>query len=78
MWHDTKELVSEPSTVPRCFSLYHMDHITVQTPPVTHGPRGSSVQVDCPIAACTFEHMVKTADFFPGQGDISLVAIYFR
>ena len=28
--------------------------ITLQTPPVTHGPRASSVQVDCPIAACAF------------------------
>ena len=23
MWHDTKEIVSEPRTVPRCFSLYY-------------------------------------------------------
>ena len=26
MWHDTKEIDSEPRTVPRCFSLYHLDH----------------------------------------------------
>ena len=26
MWHDTKEIVSEPKTVPRCFSLYNLDH----------------------------------------------------
>ena len=53
--------------------------ITLQTPPVIHRPRGSSVQVDCPIAACAFAlHMVNAADFSPGQVDISLVAIYFR
>ena len=28
--------------------------ITLQTPPVTHGPQAGSVQVDCPIAACAF------------------------
>ena len=28
--------------------------ITLQRPPVTHDPRASSVQVDCPIAACAF------------------------
>ena len=28
--------------------------ITLQRSPVTHGPRASSVQVDCPIAACAF------------------------
>ena len=26
MWHDTNKIVSEPRTVPRCFSLYHLDH----------------------------------------------------
>ena len=51
MWHDTKETVSKPRTVPRYFSLYHLDHVIS---PVTHGPRASSVQVDCPIAACAF------------------------
>ena len=25
MWHDTKEIVSEPRTVPRCFSFYRLD-----------------------------------------------------
>ena len=56
MWHVAKEIVSEPRTVPPCFSIYHLDHghITLQTPPVTHAPRASSVQVDCPIAACVF------------------------
>ena len=28
--------------------------ITLQIPPVAHCPRPSSVQVDCPIAACAF------------------------
>ena len=27
---------------------------TLQTPPATHGPGTSSVQVDCPIAGCAF------------------------
>ena len=26
MWYDTKEIVSDSRTVPRCFSLYHSDH----------------------------------------------------
>ena len=26
MWHDTKEIVAEPRTVPRCFSLYFLDN----------------------------------------------------
>ena len=34
--------------------LFGRTVITLQTPPVTHGPRGSSVQVDCTIAACAF------------------------
>ena len=52
--------------------------ITLQTPPVTHGPRGSSVQVDYPIAVCAFaQHVVNIADFFPGHSNISLVAISF-
>ena len=25
-----------------------------KTPPVTHGPQASSMQVDCPIAGCAF------------------------
>ena len=25
MWRDTKEIVSEPNIVPRCFSLYYLD-----------------------------------------------------
>ena len=74
MWHDTKKIVSEPRTVPRCFSLYYLDQvITLQTPPVTYAPRTSSVQVRCPIAACAF----ATADKGPRLVDISLVAIYF-
>ena len=40
--------------VPRCFSLYRTARtvITLYTPPVPHGPRGSSVQVDSTIAVC--------------------------
>ena len=30
--------------------------ITLQIPPVTYGPRASSVQVGCPIAACAFAY----------------------
>ena len=26
MWHDTKEIVSEPRIVSRCFSQYYLDH----------------------------------------------------
>ena len=32
--------------------LFGRKVITLQTPPVTHGPRASSVQVDCPITGC--------------------------
>ena len=59
--------------------LFRRTVLTLQTPPVTHGPRASSVEVDCPIAACAFAwHVVNTADFSPRQVDISFVAIYFR
>ena len=34
MWHDTKEIVLEPRTVPRCFSLYYLDH--------SHNPSNTS------------------------------------
>ena len=52
--------------------------ITLRTPPVTHGPQASSVQVDSPTVGCGFaSHMVDTADFVPRLVDISLVAIYF-
>ena len=65
MWHDTKEIASEPRTVLRCFSLYYLDH--------SHNPSNitscdlcapaSSVQVGCPIAACAFaKYMINTAD----------------
>ena len=53
--------------------------ITLQTPPVTHAPQWSSVQVGCRIAGCAFaQHMVSTADKGPRLVDISLVAINFR
>ena len=26
MWHDAKEIVSEPKIVSRCFLLYYLDH----------------------------------------------------
>ena len=39
--------------------------ITLQVPPLTHGPRASSVQIDSITAACAFaQHMVNTAEFF--------------
>ena len=34
MWHDTKKIVSEPRTVPRCLSLYYLDH--------SHNPSNTS------------------------------------
>ena len=53
--------------------------ITLQTPPVTHGPRPSSVQVDCDFAGCAFAYYtVNTADKGTRLVDISLVAKYFR
>ena len=54
MWHGDKEVASEPKTVARCFSLYRTGRtaMTLYIPPVPHGPRGSSVQVDSIIAAC--------------------------
>ena len=52
--------------------------MTLRTPSVPHGPRGSSVQVDSIIAACaSAQHMVNNADPPRGEVDISLVAIYF-
>ena len=40
--------------------------ITLQTPPVTHCPRASSVQLDSIIIECAFaQHMVNTADKSP-------------
>ena len=59
--------------------LFGRTVITLQTPPVTHGPRASSVQIDCPTAGCAFAwYMVSTADKGPILVDISLAAIYFR
>ena len=80
MWHGDKEVASEPRTVPRCLSLYHTGRtvITLYTPPVSHGPRGSSVQVDSIMAACaSASHMVNNADPASRQVGIFLVAIYF-
>ena len=80
MWHDTKKIVSEPRTVPRCFSLYYLDH--------SHNPSNTSCDL-CPpdeLGAGTlpYRHVcicvahVNTADKGPRLVDISLVAIYFR
>ena len=80
MWHDTQEIVSEPKWF-HAVSPYTIwtTVITLQTPPVTHGPRASSVQVGCHITGCAFAyHMVNNADKGPRLVDISLVAIYFR
>ena len=41
MWHDTKKIVSEPRTVPRCFSLYYLDH--------NHNPSNTSCDLCPPI-----------------------------
>ena len=56
MWHDAKEIVSEPKDRSSLFLtiLFGRMVITLQTPPVMYGPRASSVQVDCTIAACAF------------------------
>ena len=40
MWHDTKEIVSEPRTVPCCFSLYYLDH--------SHNPSNTSCDLCAP------------------------------
>ena len=39
MWHDTNKIISEPRTVPRCFSLYYLDH--------SHNPSNTSCDL-CP------------------------------
>ena len=81
MWHDTKEIVSEPRTVPRCFSLYYLDH--------SHNPSNTSCDPWPPgqlgagrlpyyRRVCICVAHVNTADFGPRLIDISLVAIYFR
>ena len=69
MWHDTKEIVSEPRTVPRCFSLYYLDH--------GHNPSNTSCDLWPPD-----ELGVGRLPYRRVKGlrlvDISLVAIYFR
>ena len=80
MWHDTKEIVSEPRMVPRCFSLYYLDH--------GHNPSKTSCDPWPPgelgagrlpyRRVCIWVAHVNTADKGPRLVDISLVAIYFR
>ena len=80
MWHDTKEIVSEPRTVPRCFSLYYLDH--------SHNPSNTSCDLYAPgelgAGRLPYRHVCicvvhdKHCRVRPRQVDISLVAIYFR
>ena len=80
MWHDTKEIVSEPRTVPRCFSLYCLDH--------GHNPSNTSCELWPPDElivgrlpyrrVCIRVARGNTTDKGPRLVDISLVAIYFR
>ena len=82
MWHDTEKIVSEPRTVPRCFSQYYLDH--------SHNPSNTSCDLCPPIElgagrlpyrrVCILFawHMVNTADKGLRLVAISLVAIYFR
>ena len=70
-----------PRTVPRCFSLYHLDHGHNPSntscdpwPPGQLGAGGLPYRRVC-IYVAQGRHCRL---FFPGQGDISLVAIHFR
>ena len=74
MWHDAKEVASEPRTVPRCFSLYMDAVMTLQTPSEGRDPRASSVQVSTMegTRACT-ELMVNNADPSSRQVGIPLL-----
>ena len=82
MWHDTKGNcfgAQDRSSLFLTTILFGRTVTTLQTPPVTHALRASSVQVDCPTAGCAFaKHMVNITDKGPRLVDISLVAIYFR
>ena len=75
MWHDTKKIVAEPKTVPRCFSLYTI---------WTHGHYPSNTSCDpwppgqLGAGRLLYRRVCYAADFRPRQVDISLVAIYFR
>ena len=80
MLHGDKEVASEPRTVSRCFSLYRNVRtvITLYAPPVPHGPRGSSVQVDTIIGACASAwYVINNADLPQREVGNYLVAIYF-
>ena len=81
MWHDTKKIVSEPRIVPRCFSLYYLDH--------SHNPSNTSYDLCPPIelgagtlpyrrVCICVAHGKNTAEKGLRLVDISLVAIYFR
>ena len=80
MWDDTKKIVSEPRTIPRCFSLYYLDHghnpsntFCDLWPP---GKLGAG-RLPCRCLRIAL-HMVNAADKGLRLVDISLVAIYSR
>ena len=80
MRHNTKEIISEPRTVPRCFSLYHLDHghnsSNTSCDPWPPGQLGAGRLFYRRVCICVAHG--KHCRLFSGRGDISLVAIYFQ